>query len=237
MKELVPSLTPAEIRAGLDRLGGQRADERRPRRGPGTADGGYGLINAIDALNAVDLLRVPVDLAGQRARPSPRRPASSRSPSTSRSSSRPCPPPTSTFTWSPNGVTVVVGAPIAVDNPTDPTIVDFPISFTKIPGVDRQRRAIRSRSRARPAGRSSSSEDGKDLVGSRHHRLQPGRRHPADRRQHHGQRPDHHHHSSARRLDPDTVDAGQHLRAHVQRLRRRRGRPTRATSGQLHQPQ
>ena len=56
--------------------------------------------------------------------------------------------------------------PIAVDNPTVPTIVEFPISFTKPAGVAGQRQVHASRSRARPAARSS-SEDGKDLVAIR----------------------------------------------------------------------
>ena len=50
-------------------------------------------------------------------------------------SSRPSPPRDLTFTSAPAGVTVNVGTPIAVDNATDPTIIEFPISFTKAVGV------------------------------------------------------------------------------------------------------
>src|SRR5262249_10977290 len=40
-----------------------------------------------------------------------------------------------TFTSTPANVGVVVGTPIAVDNPTDPTIIEFPFTFTKPAGT------------------------------------------------------------------------------------------------------
>ena len=56
----------------------------------------------------------------------------------------------------PSGVTVNVGTPIAVDNPTDPTIIQFPFSFTRSAGTRWPTGATPSRSRARPVNRSSS---------------------------------------------------------------------------------
>ena len=85
-----------------------------------------------------------------------------------------------TFTSAPAGVTVNVGAPIAVDNPTDPTIVDFPISFTKAAGVTGQRQ-LHVHGPEPGQRHRSSSEDGKDLVAVRPDHLHP-RRHDRARR-------------------------------------------------------
>ena len=70
-----------------------------------------------------------------------------------------------TFTSAPAGVTVNVGAPIAVDNPTDPTIVDFPISFTKAAGVLANGTYTFS-VQSPTSGTGVVAEDGKTLVGS-----------------------------------------------------------------------
>ena len=64
MLQEVPQLTPAQIRQGLDRR--RRADERPAGRAHGTTQSGFGLVNAINAINAVDLLASFVDQPGQR---------------------------------------------------------------------------------------------------------------------------------------------------------------------------
>src|SRR5262249_34583099 len=69
-----------------------------------------------------------------------------------------------TFTSVPTGVTVNVGTPIAVDNATFPTIVQFPISFSKPPGT--LANGSYSFSVQSPTGSPVVSKDGKDLVPS-----------------------------------------------------------------------
>ena len=58
-----------------------------------------------------------------------------------------------TFTGLPPGVTVTVGAPIAVDNPQFPTIVAFPISVTTSSGSGSPTGSTRTSCRARSSGR------------------------------------------------------------------------------------
>ncbi len=162
MKQLVPTLTPAQIRAGL--IAGAAT---QPMNGaaPGTWDpqGGYGLVNAIDALNAVDLLRVqstsPANGSTVTNAPSVIQVTFNKPAVFSTLSASDL-----TFLSAPAGVTVNVGAPIAVDNPKDPTVVDFPISFTKAPGVIAN--GAYSFSVQSPPGTTVVSEDGKDLVAS-----------------------------------------------------------------------
>ncbi len=161
MLEKVPQLTPAEIKAGL-------IASTQPMNGStsGTwnSQAGYGLINAIRAINAVDNLRV----------------ASTNPASASIVSSTPSTITVSfnkpvifstlsaadlTFTSEPTGIGVVVGAPIAVDNPTDPTIVQFPFTLTRPAGVlanGSYTFSIQSPATSPPV----ESQDGKDLVPS-----------------------------------------------------------------------
>ncbi len=134
MLQEVPSLTPAEIRAGLI---ASAADTPLNGSTAGTWD-------------SAGWLRL--DQRGQGAStpwtccgsPRPTRPTVRRSPSTPSAITVTFNKPVVfstiaagdlTFLSEPTGVTVNVGTPIAVDNPTDPTIVQFPISFTKPAGT------------------------------------------------------------------------------------------------------
>src|SRR5262249_28173979 len=109
MKQLVPSLTPSQIRSGL--IAGAAT---HPMNGaaPGTwnPQGGYGLINAIDALNAVDLLRVqstsPANGSTVTNAPSVIQVTFNKAVDFSTLSSKDL-----TFTSAPAGVTVNVGSP------------------------------------------------------------------------------------------------------------------------------
>ncbi len=162
MDQLVPGLTPTEIRSALI-----TSAATQPMNGatPGTwnAQGGYGLINAIDALNAVDLLRVqstsPANGATVTTAPGFIQITFNKPVVFSTLSAGDL-----TFPGAPAGVKVNVGAPIAVDSATDPTIVDFPISFTKAPGVIAN--GAYTFSLQSPAGAIVVAEDGKDLVAS-----------------------------------------------------------------------
>ena len=161
MLQEVPSLTPAEIRQGLE-------ESATPMNGqtPGTwvpAQSGYGLVNAINAINAVDLLRVastnPANGSTVTITPSAITVTFNKPVKFSTISAADL-----TFSSVPLGVTVDVGTPIAVDNPTDPTIVQFPFSFTKPAGTlanGNYTYSIQS-----PPGAIVVSQDGKDLVPS-----------------------------------------------------------------------
>jgi large repetitive protein len=160
MLEKVPELTPAEIRAGLEQgataMNGQTLGTYDPLDG-------FGLVNAINSINAVDLLRVqstnPAAGSTVTATPSYITVTFNKAVVFSSMSAADL-----TFTAAPSGVTVNVGAPIAVGNPTDPTIVEFPFSFTKPPGTIANGKytfSIQS-----PAGALVVSQDGKDLVAS-----------------------------------------------------------------------
>ena len=162
MLQEVPGLTPAEIRAGLI-----ASAEPTPLNGSASgtwdAEGGYGLINAVKAISAVDLLRVsstnPSNGETVAVTPSDitvtfNKPVNF---STVLASDL-------TFTTMPTGVTVNVGTPIAVDNPTDPTIIEWPFSFTKPVGT--LANGSYAFSIQSPASKTVVSEDGKDLVAS-----------------------------------------------------------------------
>ena len=213
MLQLVPSATPAQIRASMI-----TAADAHPMNGatPGTwnAQGGYGLINAIDALNAVDLLRVsstnPANGATVTSAPSVIQVDFNKPVVFSTLSAADL-----TFTSAPAGVTVNVGAPIAVDNATDPTIVDFPISFTKAPGV--LANGGYSFSIQSPAsGPGVVSQDGKDLVASSPVSFTLADVTAPGDHQYGGQRPDRDHHlqQGAR---PEHGHARQHHGAQLQR--------------------
>jgi hypothetical protein len=133
MKQVNPSLSPAAIRSALITSG-----QTQPLNGsaPGTWDpkGGFGLVNATAALNAVNALRVLTATPTSGA-------ATSLSPATvTLTFNRPVNFNTVsaadlTFTGLPAGVSIAVGAPIAVDNPQFPTVVAFPLSFTTAPSL------------------------------------------------------------------------------------------------------
>lgn len=129
MKQLDPTLSPTSIRNGLiasaQPLNGAPAGAWNPQ-------GGFGLVNASNALNAVDQLRVatstPTNGSVNPVSPSVitftfNRPVDIRRISASNLVFRSLPP----------NVAVTVGAPIAVDNPQFPTVVSFPINITTNP--------------------------------------------------------------------------------------------------------
>jgi hypothetical protein len=163
MKELVPSATPTQIRssmiasASLHPMNGEAPGAWNPQ-------GGYGFLNAIDALNAIDQLRVvtttPANGSTATTAPSVIQVTFNKPVVFSTLSAADL-----VFTSAPAGVTVNVGAPIAVDNPTDPTIVDFPISFTKAVGVLANGTYTFS-IQSPTSGTGVVAEDGKTLVGS-----------------------------------------------------------------------
>ncbi|MGZ3470762.1 MAG: S8 family serine peptidase, partial [Isosphaeraceae bacterium] len=125
MLQRVSSATPAQIK---DALIESAAATPMNASTPGTwnAQGGYGLINAI---NAIDVLRV-----------SSTNPSNGETVTVTPSAidvtfTKPVVFSTVTssdlvFQATPPGVSVVVGTPQAIDNPTDPTIVAFPYSFS-----------------------------------------------------------------------------------------------------------
>ena len=90
---------------------------------------GYGLINAINAINAIDVLRVlstdPTNGSTVTVTPSAITVTFTKPVNFSTVESDDL-----VFTSAPSGVTVNVGTPIAVDDPTYPTIVKFPFSFS-----------------------------------------------------------------------------------------------------------
>ncbi|MFI5457180.1 MAG: Ig-like domain-containing protein [Isosphaerales bacterium] len=160
MLEKVPQLTPAQIRQGLE-------ESAIPMNGQAqgtwiTADG-YGLVNAVSAINAVDVLRVsstnPANGAIVTVAPSTITVTFNKAVNFSTVSAADL-----TFTAEPIGVTVNVGTPIAVDNPTDPTIIQWPFSFTRPVGV--LANGTYTFSIQSTANNPVVSEDGKDLVPS-----------------------------------------------------------------------
>ena len=128
MLQRVSSATPAQIK---DALIESAAATPMNASAPGTwnAQGGYGLINAINAIDAIDVLRV-----------SSTNPSNGETVTVTPSAidvtfTKPVVFSTVTssdlvFQATPPGVSVVVGTPQAIDNPTDPTIVAFPYSFS-----------------------------------------------------------------------------------------------------------
>lgn len=133
-------------------------------QGTWIAADGYGFLNAINAINAVDLLRVnstnPANGSTVTVTPGAVTVTFNKPVNFSTVAAGDL-----TFLTEPSGVTVKVGTPIAVDNPTFPTIIQFPISFSKPAGTlanGTYSFSIQSLSTANPVV----SEDGKDLVPS-----------------------------------------------------------------------
>jgi hypothetical protein len=163
MLQKVPGLTPAQIRQGL--IDSATAMNGAP---PGyDVRAGYGLINAINAINAVDLLRVSTTnpANGATVTNSPSVITVTFNKPVNFSTILNAASPVLTFTSFPAGVTPVVGTPIAVDNPTDPTIVQWPFSFKKTAGTIANGSYTFS-VQSPPTGAPVLSEDGKALVAS-----------------------------------------------------------------------
>ncbi len=161
MLEVAPTLTPAQIRAGLE-------DGAEPMNGTpaGTWNdqSGFGFVNAISSINAIEFLRVsstsPANGETVTVTPGAITVTFSKAVnfSTIKASDL-------TFLSTPTGVTVNVGTPIAVDNPTDPTIIQFPLSFNKPPGT-LANGSYSFSIQSPPAGPVVTAEDGKTLVAS-----------------------------------------------------------------------
>ena len=60
MLQKVPTATPTEIKHGTGRVGRQEPDERFDRGQPGMLKADYGLINAVKAINAINVLQVVI---------------------------------------------------------------------------------------------------------------------------------------------------------------------------------
>jgi large repetitive protein len=162
MLEKIPQLTPAEIRQGLESTA---LPMNGTAQGTWNVQSGFGMVDAVAAINAVDLLRVastnPASGATVTASPSAITVTFNKAVNFSTITAADL-----TFTATPStAITVNVGTPIAVDNPTSPTIIQFPISFTKPPGT--LANGSYTFSIQSPAsGPIVVSTDGKDLVAS-----------------------------------------------------------------------
>ncbi len=132
MLEEVPQLTPAEIRQGLDRVG--HSDERPRRRVRGTPRPATAWSTPSTRSMPSTCLRVastnPSNGETVTVTPSAITVTFNKPVNFSTVEAGDL-----TFLTEPTGVTVNVGTPIAVDNPTDPTIIQFPFSFTKPAGT------------------------------------------------------------------------------------------------------
>ena len=120
-----------------DRLG--PADERHARLGTWNPQSGYGLINAVKAINAVDVLRVestnPASGSTVLVTPGAITVTFNKPVNFSSVIADPNPSDILSFVTTPTGVKVNLGAPIAVDDPTHPTIIQFPFSLSKPVGT------------------------------------------------------------------------------------------------------
>ncbi len=163
MLQEVPTLTPAQIRQGL--INGATPMNGTPA-GSWNTQSGYGLVNAINAINAVNLLRVvatsPANGSTVTVSPSAITVTFNKAVNFSTVSA-------ADLVFNPNptlfGVTINIGAPIAVGNAVDPTVVQFPISFTRAAGAPTANGAY-TFSIQSPANKPVESEDGKSLVPS-----------------------------------------------------------------------
>jgi large repetitive protein len=161
MLQEVPTLTPAEIRAGL--IAGATPMNGQTQ-GSWVAADGYGLVNAINAINAVDLLRVvsttPANGSTVTVSPSAITVTFNKPVNFSTVSAADL-----TFTSAPLGVTVILGTPIAIGSQTDPTTIQFPFSFTRSAAATTANGGY-TFSIQSPANETVESEDGKTLVPS-----------------------------------------------------------------------
>ncbi len=154
MKQFQPGLTPTLIKQGL-----LASVEPMNGAAQGTWDqqAGYGLINAVKALNAVDQLHVTTATPGnaQTVTSTPSQIVVTFSKPVNFSTVTAS---DITFTGMPAGVTVQIGTPTAVDTATNPTQVAFPFSFTFPTGT------TANGAYAYTIGGSVMSADGKPLV-------------------------------------------------------------------------
>src|SRR5262249_29721612 len=131
MLQRIPQLTPAQIRNALEQgaipMNGQT-------QGTWVPQDGFGLVNAINAINAADLLRVsstsPANGDTVTVTPSAITVTFSKAVNFSTIVADDL-----KFSASPTNVGVNIGTPIAVDDPNFPTIVKFPFSFAKPSGT------------------------------------------------------------------------------------------------------
>jgi hypothetical protein len=126
MLQRVPNLSPNDIRQAME---SSATPMNGTAKGAWNTQSGFGLVNAVAAIDAADVLRVvtttPANNATLTTSPSVitvtfNKPVDF---STVKASDL-------LFTGMPAGITVNVGTPIAVDNATDPTVISFPFSFT-----------------------------------------------------------------------------------------------------------
>src|SRR5271157_245500 len=167
MLQKAPGATPAEIRQALHESG---------RAMNGSAQGvldpqaGYGLINATQAINAIDLLRVlstdPANGTTVTVTPGAITVDFNKPVNFSTVTADPKTSDILTFVTTPPNVMVKLGTPIAVDDPTYPTIIKFPFSFTRPQGtLANGSFSFTVQSPPSPFG-PITSKDGKDLVAS-----------------------------------------------------------------------
>ncbi|MHB1559808.1 MAG: S8 family serine peptidase, partial [Isosphaeraceae bacterium] len=166
MEQLVPNLTPTDVRAALI---ASAANQPMNGAAPGTwaADGGYGLVNAIDALNAVSNLSVAATTPAQgstvTSAPTDIQVTFNKAVNTSTLSASDL-----SFSTTPAGVSVVVGAPFAVTNANgtiSTSVFDFPITFVRTPG-SLANGAYSFTVQSPAGGQPVVSIDGKDLISS-----------------------------------------------------------------------
>ena len=132
------------------------------------------MVNAIKAINAVDVLRVastnPANGSIVTVTPGAITVTFNKPVNFATVTADPNPADILTFVTTPPGVTVNVGKPIAVDDPNFPTIIQFPFSFTKPVGTVANGNYTFSVQSPPSRFGPITSKDGKDLVPSRRSR-------------------------------------------------------------------
>lgn len=129
MKQRAPQASPADIRSALisstSPMNAQAAESWNPQAG-------FGLINAVQAVNAVDVLRVastdPANGSTVTVTPAGITVTFNKPVVFSTVSKDDI-----VFQSTPTGVSVVLGAPQAIDDPTNPTKVLYPFTFSYTP--------------------------------------------------------------------------------------------------------
>ena len=136
MKQRVPTATPADIRAGLIASG---TPMNGTPKGVWDPTAGFGNINAIKAINAVNVLRVastnPANGSVVTVTPGAISVTFNKPINFATVTADPNPADILTFVTTPPGVTVILGKPIPVGDPNFPTTIQFPFSFSKPVGT------------------------------------------------------------------------------------------------------
>ena len=131
MKQKVPTLTPAQIKAGLI---ASATPMNNTQTGQWNVQSGYGLINAVSAIAAVNVLTVtstsPPNGAVVTSLPTQIVVNFSKAVNFSTVSSSDI-----EFVGLPTGSSISFGTPVAIDDPNFPTQVAFPFTYTKPAGV------------------------------------------------------------------------------------------------------